>query len=68
MIDHITIKEIEIYDNIKVVLVVTIYLKSNGYAPKQTLEFLNIIRYTNEQKKTSKFQNETCLSLGVSTI
>lgn len=64
MIDHITIKEIEIFDNKKVILAVTIHLKLNGYAPKQTLEYLKNIRYTDEQKKTSKSQNETCLSLG----
>lgn len=64
LIDHITIKEIEIFDNKKVILAVTIHLKLNGYAPKQTLEYLKNIRYTDEQKKTSKSQNETCLSLG----
>lgn len=64
IIDHITIKEMEVSEKRKVCLVVTIHLKLNDYAPKQTLEFLKNIRYTDEQKKTSKFQNETCLPLG----
>ena len=46
-----------------VCLVVTIHLRLNGYAPKQTLEFLKNIRYTDEQKKTSKLQYETCFRL-----
>lgn len=64
LIDHITIKEMEVSEKRKVCLVVTIHLRLNGYAPKQTLEFLKNIRYTDEQKKTSKFQNETCLPNG----
>lgn len=54
----------EVSEKRKVCLVVTIHLRLNGYAPKQTLEFLKNIRYTDEQKKTSKFQNETCLPNG----
>jgi len=49
LIDHITIKEIEIFDNRKVILAVTIHLKLNGYAPKQTLEYLKNIRYKDSE-------------------
>lgn len=59
MIDHITIKEIEIFDNRKVILAVTIHLKLNGYAPKQTLEFLKNIRYKDSENTNGKpFKND----------
>lgn len=59
LIDHITIKEIEIFDNRKVILAVTIHLKLNGYAPKQTLEYLKNIRYKDTENTNGKsFKND----------
>ena len=59
LIDHITIKEIEIFDNRKVILAVTIHLKLNGYAPKQTLEYLKNIRYKDSENTNGKpFKND----------
>ena len=55
----ITIKEIEIFDNRKVILAVTIHLKLNGYAPKQTLEYLKNIRYKDSENTNGKsFKND----------
>ena len=64
LIDNIEIKELDIFDNKKIVLAITIHLKLDGYAPKQTLEYLKNIRISDNEKKTSKSQNETCLSNG----
>ena len=61
---YIEIKELDIFDNKKIVLAITIHLKLDGYAPKQTLEYLKNIRISDNEKKTSKSQNETCLSNG----
>ena len=46
LIDNIEIKELDFLDNKKIVLLITIHLKLDGYAPKQTLEHLKNIRFS----------------------
>ena len=49
MIDHIDIRELDIGDDPKVYLAITIHLKLNGYAPKYSIEYLRKINTGEKQ-------------------
>ena len=57
MIDHIDIRELDIGDDPKVYLAITIHLKLNGYAPKYSIEYLRKIN-TGEKQKASHSKND----------
>ena len=57
MIDHIDIRELDIGDDPKVYLAITIHLKLNGYAPKYSIEYLKNIN-TGEKQKASHSKND----------
>ncbi len=57
IIDHITIRELEIGDDTRTILAITIYLKLNGYAPKYSLEYLRDLT-TEEKQKASHSKND----------
>lgn len=52
IIDHITVRELDIGDDPRTILAITIYLKLNGYAPKYSLEYLRDLT-TEEKQKAS---------------
>ncbi len=62
LIDHIDIREIDALDKKRVILAISIHLKLDGYAPKNTLEFLKNIR-TGEEKDKTKSKQKSCLPL-----
>ena len=64
LIDNIEIKELDFLDNKKIVLLITIHLKLDGYAPKQTLEYLKNIRFSDNEKKQDISKNENDLLFG----
>ena len=64
LIDNIEIKELDFLDNKKIVLLITIHLKLDGYAPKQTLEYLKNIRISDNEKKQDISKNENGLLFG----
>lgn len=64
VIDNIEIKELDIFDNKKIVLAITIHLKLDGYAPKQTLEYLKNIRISDNEKRQDISKKENDLSFG----
>ena len=66
IIDHITIRELDIPDDPKVILSITIYLKLDGYAPKYTLDYLKELP-TEDRKKTSQ-KNDLSFGGGVGEI
>lgn len=55
MIDHIDIKEIEIEDDERVILAITIRLKLDAYAPKYSFEYLKNINTGVEKMTTPSF-------------
>ena len=57
MIDHIDIRELDIGDDPKVYLAITIHLKLNGYAPNYSIEYLRKIN-TEEKQKASHSKND----------
>ena len=65
LIDNIEIKELDIFDNKKIVLAITIHLKLDGYAPKQTLEYLKNIRISDNEKRQDISKKDNDLSFGV---
>ena len=52
-----TIRELDIGDDPKVYLAITIHLKLNGYAPKYSIEYLRKIN-TGEKQKASHSKND----------
>ena len=53
----VTIRELDIPDDPRVVLGIIIYLKLNGYAPKGSLEYLKDLS-TGEKEKASHSKND----------
>ncbi len=57
MTDHIDIRELDIVDDPKVYLAITIHLKLNGYALKYSIKYLKNIN-TGEKQKASHSKND----------
>ena len=64
LIDHITIKELDPFDNKQVVLCITIHMKLDGYAPKHTLNYLKKLRTEDIEKSSHLSKKDNCLQNG----